>query len=370
MGRRVVVVGGGYGGSLVAKALDTEADVVLVDTRDSFVNAAGMLRAVTRPDWAPNVFFPYSTLLEHGRFIQSSAVSVDPKGVTLTSGDRINADYLVLATGSTYSYPGKPTSQTTTDALRELRATNNQLAGAERVLILGAGPVGLELCGEIKEVWPDKHVIIVAPGDILLPGYLPSVRDNLHKQLEALGVELRLSTELVSMPETNPGCVGRFSVKTDAGHEIIADIWFRAFGLRINSDYLSDGKLVRLTEDATVPVSEKLNVSGHGHVYALGDIVDLAEPKMATYAQTHAEIVVANIRAQLAGDEPVARYVPTADRRILVPLGSRGGVGQLPAVNGVVEVSIEMVAQRKGSDLFTTRFAQRFNVRDRASALN
>ena len=45
MERTVVVIGGGYGGSAVAKALDAEADVVLVDPRDAFVHSAGSLRA-------------------------------------------------------------------------------------------------------------------------------------------------------------------------------------------------------------------------------------------------------------------------------------------------------------------------------------
>lgn len=44
MARTVAVVGGGYGGAAVAKALDAEADVVLIDPRDAFVNASGALR--------------------------------------------------------------------------------------------------------------------------------------------------------------------------------------------------------------------------------------------------------------------------------------------------------------------------------------
>jgi NADH dehydrogenase FAD-containing subunit len=152
MGRTVVVVGGGYGGSAVAKALESEADVILIDPRDAFVNAAGSLRALAQPDWAANVFFPFDTLLTRSAVIRDRAVSVDPGGVTLASGRRVEADYLVLATGSSYAYPAKPTANSTREALDDLRRTHKELAGAERVLILGAGPVGLELAAEIKEV--------------------------------------------------------------------------------------------------------------------------------------------------------------------------------------------------------------------------
>jgi NADH dehydrogenase FAD-containing subunit len=47
MARTVAVIGGGYGGSAVATALDAEAGVVLIGPRDAFVNAAASLRAPT-----------------------------------------------------------------------------------------------------------------------------------------------------------------------------------------------------------------------------------------------------------------------------------------------------------------------------------
>ncbi|WP_436533278.1 NAD(P)/FAD-dependent oxidoreductase [Actinoplanes sp. HUAS TT8] len=358
----VLVIGGGYGGTLVAKSLDAEADVTLVDPREAFVNAAASLRALTRPDWAPNAFFAYDTLLARGRVIRDRAISADPGGVTLASGGRVEADYLVLATGSGHSYPAKPHPESTSVArqLADLHATHKELAGSGRVLILGAGPVGLELAGEIKDVWPDQSVIVVDRGFELLPGFLPEVRESLHRQLDALGVELRLGTGLTAPPPVEPGRAGRFAVTTDRGETIEADIWFRAFGVQVNTGYLADGRLTTLTGRATVPVDERLNVRGYRHVYAIGDIIAHADPKMASYAMTQAEVVVRNLRAQLAGTEPDAEHAATGDRRILLPLGTRAGVGQLPTPDGVVAAPVETVQQRKGADLFTARFAGRF----------
>ncbi|MCA2228578.1 FAD-dependent oxidoreductase [Nonomuraea aurantiaca] len=141
-------------GLALAKALDSEADVVLIDPRDAFINSAGSLRALTQPDWAGNMFFPYDQWLRRGTVVRERAVSVDPGGVTLAAGRRVEAGYLVLATGSSYAYPAKPTSDSTEEVLDDLLRTHKELAGAERVLILGAGPVGLELAGEIKESGP------------------------------------------------------------------------------------------------------------------------------------------------------------------------------------------------------------------------
>ncbi|MBO2465275.1 FAD-dependent oxidoreductase [Actinomadura violacea] len=249
MGRTVAVIGGGYGGAAVAKALQAEADVVLIDPRDAFVNAAASLRALTRPDWAANMFFPYETLLtEGGRLVRDRAASVDPGGVTLASGGRVEADHLVLATGSSYSYPAKPGSDSVDAALDDLRRTHKELRQAARVLILGAGPVGLELAGEIKEVFPDKHVTVADPAPELLPGFEPEVVEDLHRQLGARGIELRLGTAFAT-PGTEPGRAGEFTVAAADGEEITADIWFRAYGVRTNSGYLADGRLTSLTPE-------------------------------------------------------------------------------------------------------------------------
>jgi flavin-dependent dehydrogenase len=97
MSRTVVIMGGGYGGAAVAKALDSEAEanVVLIDPRDAFISSAGSLRALAQPDWAPSMFFPFAKIVPKSRLIRDRATSVDPGGVTLSSGERVEADYLV-----------------------------------------------------------------------------------------------------------------------------------------------------------------------------------------------------------------------------------------------------------------------------------
>jgi NADH dehydrogenase FAD-containing subunit len=361
----VVVVGGGYAGTLIAQAVDVDADVTLIDPRDAFVNFSGSLRALAQPGWAHNPFFDYGTLLGHGRIVRDSVTSVDPAGAALARGGRINADYLVLATGSRHSYPAHPrhVSTSAAQAVRDLHATNDQLARADRVLILGAGPVGLELSGEIRQVWPNKRVTVVDPTPGLLPGFLPEVREDLCRQLEELKIELRLGASLTALPPVEVGTAATFTVTTDAAEEITADIWFRSFGARVNTGYLEDGGLVGLTERRTVPVDQHLNVVGYQHIYAVGDIADLPDAKMATHAQTQAQVVVNNLRSQLRGEQAVTVYEPASVSRIFLPLGTHGGVGQLPSPDGgAMAAPLKTVIERKGSDLFTSRFAQRFHV--------
>jgi apoptosis-inducing factor 2 len=130
----------------------------------------------------------------------------------------------------------------------------------------------------------------------------------------------------------------------------------------VNSDYLADGRLATRTPQGQVRVTETLNVHGHEHVYAIGDITDLAEAKMAGYAMQHAEVVARNIAAQPRGERPTATYRPAADRMILLPLGPRRGVGQLPTPDGPAVVPTTTVVEYKGRNLFTSRFAELFGT--------
>src|SRR3981189_826212 len=69
----VAVVGGGYGGVTVAKALDETMDVVLVEPRDAFMHNVAALRALVDPSWLPRIYFPYDKLLANGRVLRDRA---------------------------------------------------------------------------------------------------------------------------------------------------------------------------------------------------------------------------------------------------------------------------------------------------------
>ena len=103
----VVIVGGGYGGVNAAKALDADTDVVLVEPKDAFVHSVASLRALVEPAFAPRIFLPYDRLLARGRVEHGRAIEVAPHRVVLASGREIAADYVVLASGSSYPFPAK-----------------------------------------------------------------------------------------------------------------------------------------------------------------------------------------------------------------------------------------------------------------------
>ena len=240
----VVVLGGGYGGINAAKALDDVADVTLVDPTEAFVHNVAAWRSLVEPEWLDRIFLPYEHLLTQGRFVRDRAVAVDGRRVTLTSGDVLEPDYLVLATGSSYPFPAKTEEPNIESARSRFRTAHEALAAADRALIIGAGPAGLELAGEIKAFYPDKQVTIADVSEDILTGpYDQELRDELRRQLDALGVELRLGSALTNLPSAPPATLAPIRVGTEGGGELVADIWFRAFGVRPHSEYLDSGSL-------------------------------------------------------------------------------------------------------------------------------
>jgi len=351
---RVVVVGGGYGGTTVAKALDGVADVVLVEPRDAFQHNVAALRALVSPDWTAKMFLPYDRLLSRGTVVRDRAARVAPDGVLLASGARLTADYIVLATGSSYPFPAKADRLSTVESLARYEAARAELSLASRVLLLGAGAVGIELAGEIEAAFPTTRVTVVDPAPEILPGpYSQALRDALRTQL---GATLVLGSPLVAPPPVPAGVYQPFEVATVDGRAIGADIFFRCNGLTPVTGYLTGSLAAARSVDGYLSVTPSLSVVGCAGVYAVGDIV-AGDANRVGVARAQAEVVAANISASLGVGEP-AVYAPLP-AMIVLPLGPSGGAGQ--RADGEI-LPAAIVSQAKGTDLFMARYHELFNL--------
>ena len=354
----VVVLGGGYGGINAAKALDDVADVTLVDPTEAFVHNVAAWRALVEPEWLDRIFLPYDHLLANGRFVRDRAVAVDGRRVTLQSGDVLEPDYLVLATGSSYPFPAKTEEPDVASARERLRAAHEALLDADRALIVGAGPAGLELAGEIKSFYPEKQVTLADVSDDVLTGpYDQPLRDELRRQLGELGVELRLGRALTPLPAAAPATLAPIRVETEEGGELEADIWFRAFGVRPHSDYLDGGSLGdRRDERGYLRVDNHLRVAGEANVFAIGDVSD-ADRDMAGIATRQAGVAADNIRTLIAGRSELIDY-ETFPPMIAIPLGPEGGAGFIG--DGVADAAT--IAELKGRHMLVDTYASLFDA--------
>jgi NADH dehydrogenase FAD-containing subunit len=354
----VVVVGGGYGGINVAKALDEVANVTLVDPKEAFVHNVASWRALVEPEWVDRIFLPYERLLTNGRFLRDRALDVHGRRVSLGSGDLLEPDYLVFATGSSYPFPAKTEELDIASARSRLLAAHDALLAADRVLIVGAGPAGLELSGEIKAFFPDKQVTIVEASDDILAGpYDQELRDELRRQLADLGIELRLGTALSELPSADPATLAPIAIGTEDGGKIVADIWFRAFGVHPHSQYLLGGSLAdRLDQTGRLRVDEQLRVIGEDRIFALGDLTD-ADRDMAGVATQQAEVVAGNIRALIEGSDELTSW-QTFPPMIAVPLGPEHGAGFVG--DGLADSAT--ITELKGRHMLLDTYASLFDA--------
>jgi NADH dehydrogenase FAD-containing subunit len=355
----VVVVGGGYGGIAAAKALDESHDVVLVEPKDAFMHNIAALRALVDPTWLPKIFLPYEGLLTNGRVVRDRAVVVDPRRVVTASGEEISADYVVLATGSKYPFPAKTDLVDTHHAQEQVRRAHQALTQADRVLLVGAGPVGIELAGEIRHVWPEKSIVLLDVADEVLGGpYKAELKAELRRQLLETRVELILGSPLRQAPPTEPGELGTFTLATEAGTEITSDIWFRCYGVVPNSDYLAGTLATARGADGFIEVGPTLQVAGQTTVFAVGD-VSTADAKMAGFAAREAATVADNINALTQGRPDLTHY-ESMGVAIAVPIGPTGGAGQFPGQDEIV--GPETIAEVKGRELMVDRFSELFGI--------
>ncbi|SNY10220.1 NAD(P)/FAD-dependent oxidoreductase [Paractinoplanes atraurantiacus] len=327
--RKVVVVGGGYGGIVVAQALDDIADVTVVEPKEMFFHHVAQLRAAADPAWAEKIFFPYDGLLSRGRVIRDTAAEVRPGVVELASGARLDADYVVLATGSTGPFPTRldhPERDAVAGRLSELHESLDRASG---VLLLGAGAIGVEFAGEIAAAWPGKPVTIVDPSDEMFGGRFPEqMRADVARQLGDMGVRVLLGTKLDTAPDVPAGAVRPFTVTTAGGEVLAADLWFACYGGSVPSDYLSAGLASARQPNGRLAVTEHLRVAGQDRVFAVGDLNDTPEIKTGRAASRQAEVAAENIRALIEGG-PLTAYEPFQDG-IIVTVGPSGGAGYAP----------------------------------------
>jgi len=247
----------------------------------------------------------------------------------------------------------------TEDAFDQIRATHDALAAADRVLLVGAGPVGIELAGEIRSVWADKSVVLLdAQGELLGGRFSPELRAELTSQLSEFRIEVLLGSPLSESPPTEPGELGSFTVTTRAGLVLTADIWFRCYGVVPNSDLLAGPLVGARRADGFIEVDANLRVVGQSSVFALGDL-STADAKMAGSAGRQAAVVAANVTALIAGYDELATYEPMGPG-IVIPIGPEAGAGQFSGREGIVDRST--VSELKGRDLMVDRFSELLNL--------
>jgi NADH dehydrogenase len=362
---RVVVVGGGFGGLNATRELaDADVDVTVVDRTNHHLFQP-LLYQVAAGILSPGLIAPALRGIlkkqDNARALLADVydIDLDAKVVRAHGPDdrvvELPYDTLVVAAGATHSYFGHdefaefaPGMKTIEDArfIRDTILAKFEMAEvaadpAERAewltfVVVGAGPTGVELAGQIAElahtVLPrdyrsvnthEARIVLLEGAPNVLPPFDRKLQEYTRRQLEKMGIEVRTDSLAVDMDHES------ITVKSPEGVETIRGrtrIWAAGVAASPLARLLAEKSGVETDRAGRIPVEPDCTVPGHPEVFAIGDMVSLNKlPGVAQPALQEGRYVGKVIKARLAGrtDHKPFHYF---DKGSMATIGYRSAV--------------------------------------------
>jgi len=312
---RVVIVGGGFGGLQAATHLaKAPVEVTLVDRRNFHLFQPLSYQIATGALSAGEVCYPLRTIFKRRRNVrvlmaEVTGFDLDAREVSLepVAGDdgalSVSYDTLIVAGGSSYSYFGHdewrhfaPEVKSLESALDvrarilsafEAAETESDIARRRAwltFLVVGAGPTGVEMAGQIAELARDTlrydyraidprdgRVLLVEGADRVLTSFPPGLSRKAERSLESLGVTPLLQRLVVGIDEE------AVSIQHPDGEteRIPARTVIWAAGVKASelAARLAEQSPAELDRAGRVPVEPDLTLPGRSEVFAIGDMV-------------------------------------------------------------------------------------------------
>ncbi len=354
----VVVVGGGFGGLTAIRALaKSDVDVTLID-RHTYNAFQPLLYQVATAGLNPGdvTFFLRATRMNQKnvsfRQGEVTGIDTDAQSITFHDGGTLEYDYLVIASGATTNYFGTKGAEENSRAiytrqqalkLRDEIFTNLEHAAASKttedlaLVVVGAGPTGVEMAGALAELRNDSmatiypeldprrtHIVLVEMADKVLAPFAPSLREFAAKALRERGVELRLNT---SVAEVRPD-----GVILGGGEFLKAGVVIWATGVAVPKVVgtwgLPQGRGGRIT------VESDLRVIGFKNVFAIGDVALYKDPlpQLAQPALQGGKHAGKQIAALVTG-RPTHEF-RYHDKGTMATIGRRAAIADIALIKG------------------------------------
>ncbi|XRB23528.1 apoptosis-inducing factor 2 [Pseudoscourfieldia marina] len=340
---RIVIVGGGSAGAIMAKKFDLMDNVhlTLVDPKDFFEEVTMMPKSIVYPgesleDTSDTGYWPRSVVPYKGKVVTNGRVVTAPVAAVRRTHIEVGArrsvvpyDILILATGCRYSSDIRVSNPSLAFRHRQITTERDVIAASRDVLVIGGGLVGCEISGDIAEKHgKDINVTLVQGNRSGLCPRIPNAHEKCKACLEGLGVNVIIGERVVEFNES----AGMYT--TDTGRVIKADKVYTCTGNIPNTNYLQKGSgsdeifTESLDRIGYLRVDKHLRVGGLPNVFAVGDMLSdashmtdhkgIADRRAQTaglhayVASTNAERLTRGEELLLACDERKRPFAPTS----------------------------------------------------------
>ena len=314
MSHRVVIIGGGFGGLRAVQSLrGAGVEITLIDRRNFHLFQPLTYQVATGALSPGEIAYPLRALFKGRsdvRVLQADVETIDVENRTvgLATVDDIEPppvpyDTLVVAAGSAYSYFGHEEWR---EVAAEVKSLESALAVRSRVLaaferaelsedpaidaaeltfvVVGAGPTGVEMAGQIAELSRDtlrqdfrsidpahSRILLVEAADHVLGSFPPSLSRRATRSLERLGVTVMVDRTVTGVEPT--GVTLRAGDGTEEHIAARTVVW--AAGVTASPLARRLGELAEAEVDhaGRLTVEADLTLPGHPDVLALGDMV-------------------------------------------------------------------------------------------------
>ena len=339
---RVVIVGCGFGGLFAAKALRrADVYVTVIDRTNHHLFQPLLYQLATGILSEGDIAPPIRDVLRHQqntRVVLGEVVDidVDARRVTVdTIGQRSQIEYdsLIVATGASQSYFGRPEfahdapgMKTIDDALELRGRIFGAFEMAEREIdpvarrrwltfvVVGAGPTGVELAGQLAELSrgslrknfryidpAEARVVLLDAAPTILPAFPEALRDRAGRDLRAVGVEIHVGTMVTGVDEQG---IDTNSTESQVRRiDAATKIWAAGVEASPLGRILAQASAVELDRAGRVKVETDCTLPGHPEVFVIGDLMSLDHlPGVAQVAIQSGHHAAQTIIRRLAGD--------------------------------------------------------------------